>query len=92
MGDFKISLVTKEDEPAALEHLRENFCKDEPILNYLKPKDPTESFDSFLDVIRDGISLKAVDKNGKIVGLFLNKLIKKNVRFFSRFISCVCVN
>lgn len=80
MEEFKIGLIANEDEQAVLVHLKNNFCKDEPILNYVKLQNPTECDELFLDVIRDGVSLKATDKDGKIVGVYLNRLVEKNVR------------
>lgn len=88
MDEFVISFITKDDEKDAVLHLRENFCKDEPILNYLKLDDFTEFDDLFVDDMKDGISLKAVDRNGKIAAILLIKLVTKNVNIGGM---CMCI-
>lgn len=79
MNDIKVEIITPADTAAVVDHLSRHFCLDEPILNSLD-LDPDLGFLQMCSgMIKHGISLKAVNENGEIVGLFLSEFKERNV-------------
>lgn len=77
MSEFKVTLLTKSDGPAVAEHLSNAFCLDEPILNYLGVGVDPNFLAMCIGLIDQGISLKAINENGDIVGVFLSEFKEK---------------
>lgn len=81
MDAITISSLTKDDEKEALEHLQKFLYIDEPIKNTLNSANPLEYDDVYSCLLKNDISFKAVNGDGKIVGLLINKQLFKNVSF-----------
>lgn len=79
MEEISIKALEQADEEEAVTHLRENYVRDEPVLNFLKVRDTTYFDKFFRKLIRISLSLKAVDENGKIVGLLINRIVARKV-------------
>lgn len=85
MSEFEITLITKTDGPAVAEHLSKAFCRDEPIHHHFSIGAEPSFLEMCTDLIDQGISLKAVNKNGEIVGVFLSEYIEKVIIVQSKF-------
>jgi hypothetical protein len=73
--DYKIEKITKNDEPLVNQFLRDNFYTSEPLNVAFRAKfNATESLaaNSNFENIANGLSLKAVDGDGNILGVSLN--------------------
>lgn len=73
--DYKIEKITKSDEPVVNQFLRDNFYTSEPLNVAFRAKfNATESLaaNSNFENIANGLSLKAVDGDGNILGVSLN--------------------
>lgn len=79
MGDISVIELTKNDGPAIVEHLKHNFCIHEPILNYLNVGIDQNFLKMCVSLIDQGLSLKAIDENGKIAGIFIAELKQRAV-------------
>lgn len=77
MSEVKVTLITKIDGPAVAEHLSKAFCQDEPIHQHFAIGVEPSFLEMCADLIDQGISLKAVNENGEIVGVFLSEFIEK---------------
>lgn len=97
MVDFKVTLVTESDRSSVAEHLSKAFLLNEPTLSYMGVGADPSLLKMFVDLIDHGISLKAVNECGEIVGVFLSEVIDKVIilqsnRYFAEFsFSIVCV-
>lgn len=74
MAEFQVQVLTEADKPAVIEHLRAVFCVHEPI--FLSHSiSPDEHFmEANTAMIDSGISLKAVNADGKVIGLLLSAI------------------
>lgn len=79
MGEITIALLTTDDGPALAEHLKVNFCVHEPCLNYLGIGVDPGFLTMCVSLIDQGLSLKAIDENGKIAGIFVAELKQRGV-------------
>lgn len=77
MSEFAVTLLTKSDGPAVAKHLSKAFCLDEPILNHLGVGVDPSFLKMCVELIDQGISLKAINANGEIAGVFLSELKEK---------------
>ncbi|EDW85661.1 uncharacterized protein Dwil_GK23036, isoform A [Drosophila willistoni] len=74
---YTIELVTPEDADAVIAMLKKFFFKDEPLNTFLDLGECKELEKFSLKPIKDNCSYKAVNKNGEIIGVFLNGLMRR---------------
>lgn len=79
MDNITISILPKEDEDEAIKHLKENFVKDAPVANYLKLSDSPGFDEFFKEIFKISVSYKAVNREGSIVGVLINRIVLKDV-------------
>lgn len=79
MGEITVAVLTKDDAPALVEQLKRNFCLHEPILNHLNVAVSPSFLQACVDFIDQGLTLKAIDENGKIAGVFVAELKQRSV-------------
>lgn len=92
MGDISVLELTKDDGPAVAEHLQHNFCVHEPILNYLKVGIDQNFLKMCVSLIDQGLSLKAIDENGQIAGIFIAELKQRAVKDHDGFFQLTAQN
>ncbi|XP_037954747.1 dopamine N-acetyltransferase isoform X2 [Teleopsis dalmanni] len=76
-SSYTIELIKPKDAEEVLTMLKKFFFKDEPLNTFLNLGECKELEEYSLKCIKDDCSFKAVDKNGKILGVFLNGLLKR---------------
>lgn len=79
---YEINRITETDFEAVLEFLRTFFFRDEPLNVNIKLLDGDnarcEELENYcLEVMRDGMSLKAVSASGALIGVCLNGMVKR---------------
>lgn len=79
MSEFRIEVLTPADGPALAEHLSNNFCVHEPILNHLQLGVDKNFINMCTSLIDEGISLKAVNDKDEIGGVFVCEYKRKDV-------------
>lgn len=84
MGEYKVTLITESDRSSVAEHLSNTYLLDEPTLSYLGVGADPGLLKTCVDSIDQGISLKAVNENGEIVGVFLSEFIEKVISLQSK--------
>lgn len=77
MSEIKVEIMCQDDVPAVVEHLHKFFCLDEPILRSLELAPSPHFHEMCTKLIVDDISLKAVNEQGKIVGIFLSEIKRR---------------
>ncbi|KAH8284584.1 hypothetical protein KR018_004943 [Drosophila ironensis] len=78
---YTIELVRPEDGEAVIAMLKTFFFKDEPLNTFLDLGECKELEKYSLKPLGDNCSYKAVNKEGKIIGIFLNGLLRRPVGF-----------
>ncbi|EDV37500.1 uncharacterized protein Dana_GF11376 [Drosophila ananassae] len=74
---YTIELIRPEDGEAVIAMLKTFFFKDEPLNTFLDLGECKELEKYSLKPLTDNCSYKAVDKDGKIIGIFLNGLLRR---------------
>lgn len=82
MTNIKIDYLTEADEVEALKHMREQFSIDEPLISSIQFEDVSECDDLYIDLFKNGLCIKAVNEEGKIIGLFLGRQLFRMVNSF----------
>lgn len=78
MTELEIRIISEDDEPAVIELLRSSFYVDEPMFRANGWVLDEHFIRDDVDMIGFGISLKAVDGEGKIVGILLSEIIERD--------------
>lgn len=79
MTAIEVAILTKDDATAAAVHLAKFFCLDEPMLKVLNIGADPGFLAMCTGMIDQGVSLKAVNEQGDIVGVFLSEIKQKTV-------------
>ncbi|KAH8401917.1 hypothetical protein KR009_008700 [Drosophila setifemur] len=74
---YTIELIRPEDGKAVIAMLKTFFFKDEPLNTFLELGECEELEKYSLKPLVDNCSYKAVHKNGDIIGIFLNGLLRR---------------
>lgn len=78
MASINIELVNRDDMHAIAEHLEKIFFLYEPVMQSMGVVPTVDFWLSNPAVFSDNLSLKAVNADGQIVGLFLSRIIRKS--------------
>ncbi|KAH8394624.1 hypothetical protein KR222_000303 [Zaprionus bogoriensis] len=76
---YTIELIKPEDTQAVLDMLKTFFFKDEPLNTFLDLGECKELEQYSTKSLSDNCSYKAVHKNGEIIGVFINGLMRRSV-------------
>lgn len=79
MSEIIIESLTKDDAPHVIDHLSRFFWLDEPMLRYINVDIDKDFLKMCIELIDHGVSLKAVNVNGDMVGIFLSELVDREV-------------
>ncbi|XP_055920546.1 arylalkylamine N-acetyltransferase 1 isoform X2 [Eupeodes corollae] len=74
---YTIELITEKDNDGVLAMLKTFFFKDEPLNTYLNLGECQELEEYSLKCIPEACSFKAVNKQGEIIGVFINGLMRR---------------
>lgn len=74
---YTIELITEKDADGVLTMLKTFFFKDEPLNTFLNLGECKELEEYSLKCIPEKCSFKAVNKQGEIIGVFLNGLMRR---------------
>ncbi|XP_034476367.1 dopamine N-acetyltransferase isoform X2 [Drosophila innubila] len=74
---YTIELVKAEDFEAVLNMLKTFFFKDEPLNTFLNLGECIELENYSMKSLKDNCSYKAINKNGEIIGVFINGLLRR---------------
>lgn len=83
MSEIIIKSLTKDDAPQVIDHLSRFFWLDEPMLRHVNVDMDDDFLQMCIGLIDHGVSLKAVNVNGDMVGIFLSELVDRDVRELS---------
>ncbi|ALC40789.1 Dat, partial [Drosophila busckii] len=75
---YTIELIREEDAAEVLQMLKTFFFKDEPLNTFLDLGECKELEKYSVKSLKDNCSYKAVNKNGEIIGVFLNGLMHRS--------------
>lgn len=79
---YEVNFITEKDFEATIEFLRTFFFRDEPLNVNIKLLDGENArcmdLENYcLDVLKEGLSLKAVSASGVLIGVCLNGIVKR---------------
>ncbi|XP_055838049.1 arylalkylamine N-acetyltransferase 1 isoform X2 [Episyrphus balteatus] len=74
---YTIELITEKDADGVLAMLKEFFFKDEPLNTYLNLGECEELEEYSVKSIPEKCSFKAVNKQGEIIGVFMNGIMRR---------------
>lgn len=89
---IRIETLTKDDAAEVVSHLSKFFCLDEPILCHLKLGVDKNFLEGCVAMIDGGVSIKAINADGKIVGIFLSEIKRKLVNLCDHFKCNKCIH
>lgn len=78
MATINIEMVTEDDIPAIAEHLEKIYFAHEPVMHALGIIPKVSFWMTRRGFFSENLSVKAVNAEGQIVGLFLSRIIRKS--------------